>query len=223
MNQTPSSTSKIRGQLHRRLFGSCHTGHTGGLDILRAIGPGLLVTVGFIDPGNWASNMAAGSQFGYSLLWVVTLSTIMLIVLQHNAAHLGIVTGECLAESVTRHMPRFLSQVRAAHGPCRIGCDSHGRQTRRSHCPADAFGLATASGRGRCGRRIARHASYQFVHACRALDYRLCVADWVVLFIRDCSCACGLGERCGRLGRTHDSGGFAGHYRVGFGRRRDAA
>lgn len=77
---------------------------------MRAIGPGLLVTVGFIDPGNWASNMAAGSQFGYSLLWVVTLSTIMLTVLQHNAAHLGIVTGECLAESVTRHMPRFLSR-----------------------------------------------------------------------------------------------------------------
>ena len=77
---------------------------------MRAIGPGLLVTVGFIDPGNWASNMAAGSQFGYSLLWVVTLSTIMLTVLQHNAAHLGIVTGECLAESVMRHMPRFLSR-----------------------------------------------------------------------------------------------------------------
>ena len=94
MNQTPSSISKVRGQLHRRLFGPCHTGHTGGFDILRAIGPGLLVTVGFIDPGNWASNMAAGSQFGYNLLWVVTLSTIMLIVLQHNAAHLGIVTGE---------------------------------------------------------------------------------------------------------------------------------
>ena len=77
---------------------------------MRSIGPGLLVTVGFIDPGNWASNMAAGSQFGYSLLWVVTLSTIMLIVLQHNAAHLGIVTGECLAESATRHMPRPFSR-----------------------------------------------------------------------------------------------------------------
>ena len=65
----------------------------GGLDILKYIGPGLLVTVGFIDPGNWASNFAAGSSFGYSLLWVVTLSTIMLIALQHNVAHLGIVTG----------------------------------------------------------------------------------------------------------------------------------
>lgn len=110
MNQTTSSNSNKCRRLHRCLFGSRHTGHTGGLDILRSIGPGLLVTVGFIDPGNWASNMAAGSQFGYSLLWVVTLSTIMLIVLQHNAAHLGIVTGECLAESATRHMPRLLSR-----------------------------------------------------------------------------------------------------------------
>ena len=62
----------------------------GGLDILKYIGPGLLVTVGFIDPGNWASNFAAGSAFGYGLLWVVTLSTIMLIALQHNVAHLGL-------------------------------------------------------------------------------------------------------------------------------------
>lgn len=49
-------------------FGSRRTGGHGGLDIARHIGPGLLVTVGFIDPGNWASNMAAGSQFGYALL-----------------------------------------------------------------------------------------------------------------------------------------------------------
>ncbi len=69
------------------------------------IGPGLLVTVGFIDPGNWASNFAAGSEFGYSLLWVVTLSTIMLIVLQHNVAHLGIVTGLCLSEAATKYTP----------------------------------------------------------------------------------------------------------------------
>lgn len=86
-------------------FGSRRTGGHGGLDIARHIGPGLLVTVGFIDPGNWASNMAAGSQFGYALLWIVTLSTIMLIVLQHNAAHLGIATGACLAEATTRYLP----------------------------------------------------------------------------------------------------------------------
>ena len=48
-----------------------HPRYLGGLDIFRYIGPGLLVTVGFIDPGNWASNFAAGSEFGYMLLWVV--------------------------------------------------------------------------------------------------------------------------------------------------------
>jgi len=52
-----------------------HKRYLGGLDVFKYIGPGLLVTVGFIDPGNWASNFAAGSEFGYSLLWVVTLST----------------------------------------------------------------------------------------------------------------------------------------------------
>ena len=92
-------------------FGSRRTGGHGGLDIARHIGPGLLVTVGFIDPGNWASNMAAGSQFGYALLWIVTLSTIMLIVLQHNAAHLGIATGACLAEATTRFLPRIVGRA----------------------------------------------------------------------------------------------------------------
>ena len=101
-------------------FGAQKTGGHGGLEIMRHIGPGLLVTVGFIDPGNWASNMAAGSQFGYSLLWVVTLSTIMLIVLQHNAAHLGIATGMCLAEATSRFLPRLLG--RAILGTAYLAC-----------------------------------------------------------------------------------------------------
>jgi manganese transport protein len=80
----------------------------GGLEILKFIGPGLLVTVGFIDPGNWASNLAAGSNYGYALLWMVTLSTIMLILLQHNVAHLGIVTGLCLSEATAFYLkPRY--------------------------------------------------------------------------------------------------------------------
>ncbi|HBT97261.1 MAG TPA: Mg2+/Co2+ transporter [Desulfobulbaceae bacterium] len=87
-----------------------HHPHSGGLDILKYIGPGLLVTVGFIDPGNWAANLAAGAQYGYALLWMVTLSTIMLIVLQHNAAHLGIVTGKCLAESTRENLPKWLGK-----------------------------------------------------------------------------------------------------------------
>ena len=97
--------------MRKKIWGENHSGHKGGLEILRWVGPGLLVTVGFIDPGNWATNMAAGSTYGYGLLWVVTASTLMLIMLQHNAAHLGIVTGECLAESCAHHLPRPLAHL----------------------------------------------------------------------------------------------------------------
>ncbi|WP_167619517.1 Nramp family divalent metal transporter [Maribellus sediminis] len=80
----------------------------GGLEIFKFIGPGLLVTVGFIDPGNWASNLAAGADYGYALLWMVTLSTIMLILLQHNVAHLGIATGLCLSEAAAIYVkPKY--------------------------------------------------------------------------------------------------------------------
>jgi manganese transport protein len=80
-------------------------------EILRYIGPGILVTVGFIDPGNWAANLAAGAEYGYKLLWMVTLSTIMLIVLQHNVAHLGIVTGRCLSEAATEYLRPLVSRT----------------------------------------------------------------------------------------------------------------
>ncbi len=80
-------------------------------EILKYIGPGLLVTVGFIDPGNWASNISAGSDYGYTLLWMVTLSTIMLILLQHNVAHLGIATGDCLAEAASKHLRPAVSRT----------------------------------------------------------------------------------------------------------------
>lgn len=83
----------------------------GGLEILKYIGPGLLVTVGFIDPGNWASNLAAGADYGYALLWMVTLSTIMLILLQHNVAHLGIATGLCLSEAAATYLPPAASKT----------------------------------------------------------------------------------------------------------------
>ena len=81
------------------------------MNFLRYVGPGLLVTVGFIDPGNWASNIAAGSGYGYTLLWMVTLSTIMLIILQHNAAHLGIVTGKCLSEATSLYINKGLKNI----------------------------------------------------------------------------------------------------------------
>jgi len=78
--------------------------------MLGYLGPGFFVTVGFIDPGNWAINMAAGSRFAYDLLWVVVLSTAILILWQHMSAHLGIITGKCLAEGVRQ----FIKPVPAA-------------------------------------------------------------------------------------------------------------
>jgi manganese transport protein len=87
-----------------------HKPGLGALDIFKYIGPGLLVTVGFTDPGNWAANIATGSEYGYTLLWVVTLSTVMLILLQHNVAHLGIASGYCLAEAATVHLKPWISR-----------------------------------------------------------------------------------------------------------------
>ncbi|HAN04642.1 MAG TPA: Mg2+/Co2+ transporter [Elusimicrobia bacterium] len=87
----------LKNTHHKRVFGA--------LELLKYVGPGLLVTVGFIDPGNWASNLAAGSTYGYTLLWMVTLSTVMLIILQHNVAHLGIASGLCLSEAAQKHLP----------------------------------------------------------------------------------------------------------------------
>lgn len=78
--------------------------------LFKYLGPGFIVTVGFIDPGNWAANIGAGSEFGYNLLWVVSLSTIMLIFLQYNAAKLGIVSGVCLAEASTKFFPKKVSR-----------------------------------------------------------------------------------------------------------------
>jgi len=100
-----SVIKKIKG-----IFTDNHKPKFGALDILKYIGPGLLVTVGFIDPGNWATNLAAGSFFGYKLLWLITLSTIMLIMLQHNVAHLGIATGLCLSEAATIYTKPFVSK-----------------------------------------------------------------------------------------------------------------
>lgn len=101
---------KIPG-FFKKLIRDDHKPSFGATDILKYIGPGLLVTVGFIDPGNWAANIAAGSGFGYTLLWIVTLSTVMLIVLQHNVAHLGIATGLCLSEAATIYLPKRISKA----------------------------------------------------------------------------------------------------------------
>ena len=69
-------------------------------------GPGYLVAVGYMDPGNWATGIAGGSAFGYSLLFVILLSNLMAMVLQALAARLGIVTGLDLAQACREHYSR---------------------------------------------------------------------------------------------------------------------
>ncbi len=69
-------------------------------------GPGLMVAVGYMDPGNWATDLAGGAQFGYTLLSVVLISNFMAILLQHLALKLGIVTGRDLAQACRDHYSR---------------------------------------------------------------------------------------------------------------------
>src|SRR5256885_9234030 len=69
-------------------------------------GPGFLVAVGYMDPGNWATDLAGGAQFGYSLLAVVMSSNLMAILLQHLCIKLGVATGRDLAQACRDHYPR---------------------------------------------------------------------------------------------------------------------
>ncbi|MBX7244130.1 MAG: Nramp family divalent metal transporter [Candidatus Sumerlaeaceae bacterium] len=72
-------------------------------------GPGLMVAVGYMDPGNWATDLAGGAQFGYTLLSVILLSNIMAILLQHLSLKLGIVTGRDLAQACRDNYTRPVS------------------------------------------------------------------------------------------------------------------
>ena len=82
------------------------TGATWWRKILAFAGPGYLVAVGYMDPGNWATDLAGGSQFGYTLLTVIMVSNLMAIVLQGLSLKLGIVTGRDLAQACRDHYPK---------------------------------------------------------------------------------------------------------------------
>jgi len=72
-------------------------------------GPAYLVSVGYMDPGNWATDLAGGSQFGYSLIWVLLMSNLMAILLQNLSARLGIVRGRDLAQANREAYPRYVN------------------------------------------------------------------------------------------------------------------
>src|SRR3954464_6043958 len=74
-------------------------------------GPGFLVAVGYMDPGNWATDLAGGSRFGYQLLSVIMISNLMAILLQHLCAKLGIATGRDRAQACRDHYSNPVSNV----------------------------------------------------------------------------------------------------------------
>ncbi len=88
--------------------------------ILQFAGPGLLISIGYMDPGNWATDIEAGSRYGYDLLFVVVLSSLVAMVLQILSMRLGIVTGKDLAQ-LSRE--RYSKPVANGHG-CWRNCRS---------------------------------------------------------------------------------------------------
>ena len=93
----PSGTPSLA-----EVFGSIRTRPTGPLwrKLLAFLGPGYLVAVGYMDPGNWATSLAGGSKFGYALLTIALLSNLMAILLQALCIRLGIASKRDLARSI---------------------------------------------------------------------------------------------------------------------------
>src|SRR3954464_11426092 len=93
------------------VFGSIRTQPSGSFwrKLLAFLGPGYLVAVGYMDPGNWATSLAGGSKFGYALLTVALLSNLMAILLQALCARLGIGAGRDLAQACRDALPRAVS------------------------------------------------------------------------------------------------------------------
>ncbi|WP_373057326.1 Nramp family divalent metal transporter [Zunongwangia sp. H14] len=84
---------------------------TGWRKILAFLGPAYLVSVGYMDPGNWATDLAGGSQFGYSLIWVLLMSNIMALLLQSFCTRLGVASGLDLAQASRREYPKAVNFI----------------------------------------------------------------------------------------------------------------
>lgn len=92
--------------------------------ILAFAGPAYLVSVGYMDPGNWATDLEGGARFGYTLIWVLLMSNLMAVLLQTLAARLGIVTGRDLAQACRDSYPRSVSMMLWGLGEIAIAaCD----------------------------------------------------------------------------------------------------
>jgi manganese transport protein len=84
---------------------------TGFRKILSFLGPAYLISVGYMDPGNWATDLAGGSKFGYTLIWVLLMSNLMALLLQGLSARLGIVRGRDLAQANREAYPKAVNFI----------------------------------------------------------------------------------------------------------------
>lgn len=98
-------TDKSLSEIHESVNTSSHK--SWWRTLLAFIGPAYLVSVGYMDPGNWATDIAGGSQFGYKLIWVLLMSNLMALLLQSLAARLGIVKGWDLAQASRQQYPKW--------------------------------------------------------------------------------------------------------------------
>ncbi len=101
-----SSYNESLGEVHGSVS---TTGRVGWKRIFSFLGPAYMVSVGYMDPGNWATDLAAGSQFGYQLIWILLLSNLVALLLQSLSTRLGIVQGLDLAQASRQHYPRFVN------------------------------------------------------------------------------------------------------------------
>ncbi len=109
MANTPDPGWRTRGgDSLPEVFRSVHvpSGGTFWRKMLAYAGPGFLVSVGYMDPGNWATDLAGGARYGYSLLSVILISNLIAILLQHLCVKLGVATGRDLAQACRDHYPK---------------------------------------------------------------------------------------------------------------------
>lgn len=102
---------KVQSKSLEEVYGSIDTSSPKGYfgKLLAFFGPAYLVSVGYMDPGNWATDIAGGSQFGYKLIWVLLMSNIMAVVLQSLSARLGIAHGRDLAQASKESYSPFVN------------------------------------------------------------------------------------------------------------------
>jgi manganese transport protein len=102
---------KSLSEVHESIDTTASEGKPWWRKIFAFLGPAYLVSVGYMDPGNWATDLAGGSKFGYTLIWVLLMSNLMALLLQSLSARLGIVRGRDLAQANREAYPKYINII----------------------------------------------------------------------------------------------------------------